>query len=255
MDIKILLIMIVVVICLCPVKEGLFIEDWATVDFTTSIHKDTDKDTYKDMKQVHFKELMNKFGEIFPTGNRNAGGPQFYHYIYSHREHLTKDKFLLYNTFYCGVSGSPIDPGRGKVYDYVKVNHVDGRTFVGLYHRCCWPCLAEIMKYTKVEHHTISLKDGPYEHMVITIPDPCRKKDQLPSEVDSYKCVNNNTENGVKTDSGRLIIAVLYNPELYNSKKHDKLLQPILDKCKDRMSTPVDQLQGGMGDIFVKVAS
>ena len=52
-----------------------------------------------------------------------------------------------------------------------------------------------------------------------------------------------------------MIIAVLYNPELYNSKKHDKLLQPILDLCKERMSTPVDQLQGGMGDIFVKLAT
>ena len=33
---------------------------------------------------------------------------------------------MLYNTFYCGVSGSPIDPNRGKVYDYVKLDHVDG---------------------------------------------------------------------------------------------------------------------------------
>tara|TARA_A100001015_G_scaffold320741_1_gene448280 strand:+ start:476 stop:1231 length:756 start_codon:yes stop_codon:yes gene_type:complete len=250
MDIKILLIMIVVVVWLCPVKEGLFIEDWATVDFT-SIHNDK----HKDMKQVHFKELMNNFGEIFPSGNRNAGGPQFYHYICSHKEDLTKDKFLLYNTFYCGVSGSPIDPGRGKVDDYVKVNHVDGRTFVGLYHRCCWPCLAEIMKYTKVEHHTISLKDGPYEHMVITIDDPCRKQDRFPSEVDSYQCVNKKTMNGIRTNSGRLIIAVLHEHELHNPEKHDSLLQPILDKCRERMATPVDQLRGGMGDIFVKVAT
>lgn len=251
MDIKILLIMVVVVVCLCPVKEGLFIEDWATVDFT-SIHKDK----HEDMKQVHFKELMNNFGKIFPTGNRNAGGPQFYHYIYSHKEDLTKDKFLLYNKFYCGVSGSPIDPGRGKVDDYVKMNHIDGKkSFVGLYHRCCWPCLADIMAHAKVEYYTIPLKDGPFKHMVITIPDPCRKEGQLPSEVDSYKCVNNKTENGVKADSGRLIIAVLYNPELYNPEKHDKLLQPILDQCKERMATPVDQLRGGMGDIFVKIAT
>lgn len=246
MDIKFLLIMVVIVVCLCPVKEGLFIEDWATVDFSI---ESNDKG-----KQHHYEELMKQFDKIFPTRNRNAGGPQFYHYIHSYKENITKDKFLLYNTFYCGVSGSPIDPTRGKVYDYVKMNHIDGRVFVGKYYRCCWPCLADIMSHAKVEHYTISLKDGPYEHMVITIEDPCKKKDQLPDEVNSYKCENKITKNGIRTNSGRLIIAVLHEHELYDPDSHDENLQPILDKCKERMNTPVEQLRGGMGDIFVKLA-
>ena len=247
MDIKICLLLLVILLCLCPVKEGLFIEDWASVDFSI---ESNDKG-----KQHHYEELMKQFDKIFPTRNRNAGGPQFYHYIHSHKGNLTKDKFLLYNTFYCGVSGSPIDPTRGKVYDYVKMNHIDGRVFVGKYYRCCWPCLADIMAHAKVEHYIESLKDGPHKHMVITIEDPCRKQDQLPREVDSYQCVNKKTMNGIRTNSGRLIIAVLQEHEIYTPTKHDKLLQPILDKCKERMSTPVDQLQGGMGDIFVKLAT
>ena len=116
---------------------------------------------------------MSEFDTIFPTRNRNAGGPQFYHHIYSHKENLTKELFLLYNTFYCGVSGSPIDPSRGKVYDYVKMNHIDGRTFVGYIIDAVGLVSRTLWAHAKVEHHTISLNDGPFEHMVITIDDPC----------------------------------------------------------------------------------
>jgi len=251
MDIKLLLLIVlfvVVIVCDYPLTEGLFIEDWQTVDFSSY-------EENMDMTQEHYEELMNNFRNIFPTGNRNAGGPQFYEYIYSHKDTLTKDKFMLYNKFYCGVSGSPIDPSRGKVYDYVKMNHIDSRVFVGKYYRCCWPCLADIMAHAKVEHHTVILKDGPYEHMVITINDPCLKQDKLPSEVSSYNCENNKTTNGIRTESGRLIIAVLHDHKLYDKEKHDTQLQPVLELCKERMNTPIDKLRGGMGDIFVKLAN
>lgn len=242
MSIKILLLFLVI-LCVCySMKEGL------TMDTT----EDTKEDT---SVQQHFKTLMSEFNTIFPTRNRNAGGPQFYHHIYSYKENLTKELFLLHNTFYCGVSGSPVDPGRGKVYDYVKMNHVDGRIFVGKYYRCCWPCLADIMAHAKVEHHTIPLNDGPFEHMVITIDDPCRKQDQLPDEVNSYKCENKITKNGIRTNSGRLIIAILHGHELYDPDSHDEILLPILELCEERMNTPVEQLRGGMGDIFVKIAN
>jgi hypothetical protein len=82
MSIKIFLL-IVVILCVCyPLKEGLTM--------------DTTKDT---SVQQHFKTLMSEFDTIFPTRNRNAGGPQFYHHIHSHKDTLKKDKFLLYNTF------------------------------------------------------------------------------------------------------------------------------------------------------------
>ena len=87
MDIKICLLLLVILLCLFPVKEGLFIEDWASVDFSI---ESNDKG-----KQHHYEELMKQFDSIFPTHNRNAGGPQFYHYIHSHKGNLTKDKFLF----------------------------------------------------------------------------------------------------------------------------------------------------------------
>ena len=38
------------------------------------------------------------------------------------KDKLTKENYFKYHTFYCGVSGSPIDPERKDRYDYVKVN-------------------------------------------------------------------------------------------------------------------------------------
>ncbi len=237
MHIKIILL-IIVIFCVIYPNNSLFIENYIN----------------NDEKKEHFEILMSEFEIIFPSRNRNAGGPQFYHHVYS-KNNITKELFLLYNSFYCGVSGSPIDPSRGKVYDYVKMNHVDGRTFVGKYYRCCWPCLADIMAHAKVEHHTISLNDGPFEHMVITIDDPCKKKESFPDEVDSYDCQNDITKNGIRTNSGRLIIAILHEHELYDHDSHDEDLQPILELCEERMNTPIKQLKGGMGDIFVKLAN
>ena len=247
MLIKIILIILVSIFICYPIKEGLFIEDWESVNYSY-------KSTNKIMIQQHYKKLMKHFDDIFPNRNRNTGGPQFYHFIDSHKENLTKDKYILYNTFYCAVSGSPIDPNREDKFNYVIVKHINNKKYIGKFFRCCKPCLADIMKYTKVEHHTINLKDGPYKHLVLTINDPCKYKDKIPDEVTSFKC-SDKTLNGVHTKSGKLIIGVLHNYKKYNSKKHYKKIKYSLDISKDRMNTDPDKLKYGMGDIFVKLAT
>ena len=78
---------------------------------------------------------MSDFSKIFPSRNRNSGGPQFYHHIVTSMN-PSKKEFIKYNTFYCAVSGSPIDPGRGKTYDNVVVDGLDGNTYYGRYYRC-----------------------------------------------------------------------------------------------------------------------
>jgi hypothetical protein len=110
------------------------------------------------------------------------------------------------------------------------------------------------MKYTKVEHHTVNLKDGPHGHMVLTIGDPCKNESEIPTEVTSFKCSDGKTSNGKRTISGRLIIGVLHEYEKYEPGKHDETINPIIEFSKDRMNTDPTKLQGGMGDIFVKLA-
>ncbi len=209
----------------------------------------TEESFSNDEKQGHFDRLMSQFNVIFPRkdgrGNRNAGGPQFYKFI--SEMGLSIEEFKLYNQFYCGVSGSPIDPNRTNIVKNISVNTLDGDKIVGSYYHCCWPCLCDIMKYARVEEHTLTLSDGGYTHNVLTIEDPCQNEEKFPQSVTAYQC-NGITENGIRTTSGRLIFAVLYEPLSDNS------LEFSTNQCQERMNTDPDDLRGGMGDIFVKLA-
>lgn len=198
-----------------------------------------------------FKKLMDDFKKIFPNGNRNSGGAQFYNYIIRKIKPSIKE-FKLLNTFYCAVSGSPIDPKRSNRTEYIIVDGVDGKKYYGKYFLCCWPCLCDIMKYVKVEEHTVKLKDGDYKHMALTINDPCSNPEKIPEEVTSFQCKDKKTENGEHTNSGRLIIGLLHETKEYNKEMHN--IDGILDRCEERMNTDPDDLKGGMGDIFVKLS-
>ena len=203
-------------------------------------------------KDEMFNELMSSFQDIFPDMNRNSGGAQFFKHIYD--KNLSKVDFDIYNTFYCGVSGSPIDPKRSKVFDYVKVKDISGNAVYGKYYRCCWPCICDITRWphVMVEKFTASLKDGDFDIDVLTIKDPCNPKrdNNIPSEVTSFNCVGNETSNAVFTNSGRIIFAVLHD---VTDTKPDGVDDSI-KQCIDRNNTDPNDLQGGMGDIFVKMA-
>lgn len=198
-----------------------------------------------------FKKLMDNFKIIFPNGNRNSGGVQFYNYILNEMNPTIKE-FKMLNTFYCAVSGSPIDPSRKGRTEYIIVDGIDGKKYYGKYYLCCWPCLCDIMKYVKVEEHTVELKDGKYKHMALTINDPCSNKEKIPKQVSSFKCEDKKTLNGEHTNSGRLIIGILHETEEYNKTNHN--MDNILNRCEKRMNTDPDDLKGGMGDIFVKLS-
>jgi hypothetical protein len=196
-------------------------------------------------KEEMFDNLMRNFRTIFPNGNRNAGGSQFYKYI-STELNLSREEFEIYNQFYCGVSGSPIDPRRSVNNNHIVIDGLNGEQYYGKYYRCCTPCLCDLMRYSKVERNTIELNDGPYEHYVITIDDPCVREDEIPNQVSSFICQDNKTENGIHTDSGRLIVGVLHEVTLYNGGDVDGDAY-----CNNRICQEPENLRGGMGDIFV----
>ena len=196
-------------------------------------------------KEEMFQELMTNFNTIFPDRNRNAGGAQFYNYIATELN-LSREEFDIYNQFYCAVSGSPIDPRRPVNNNHILLEGLNGEEFYGKYYRCCTPCLCDLMRYSKVETHTITLSDGPYEHYVITIDDPCIDPSNIPTQVSSFTCEGNKTGNGLHTLSGRLIVGVLHEVSLYNGETVDG------DQfCTERICQNPEDLRGGMGDIFV----
>ena len=227
---NLLLILIVSIMFLCICNN--------MIDGYTNYER---KDIYNQFMDTHYKD-------IFPYGNRNAGGPMFYKKIFELCDTMTQDEFHLHHSFYCGVSGSIIQSP--EQYDYIKVKGIDGNEYYGKYYRCCWPCLCDIMKYVYLDTHVAKLKDKNYEHYVLVIGDPCNK--ELPKEVSGYNCVNNITENGIRTNNGHLIIGVLHDVEIYDESRHN--IEDVMNQCKERMDTNPEDLKGGMGDIFVKLS-
>ena len=202
-------------------------------------------------KKISFEDLMKDFKSIFPDGNRNAGGPQFFKHIVD--MDLSKRDFELYNSFYCGVSGSPVDPERGNVSDYVIVKDINDNDIYGKYYRCCSPCLCDIMKYAKVDKFDITLDGEKHTYDVLTIDDPCCKSSAIPQEVSSFKCDGVKTQNGIHSRSGRLIFALLYDTKPATEVEKENI-KDVIGNCRERMNTQPDKLKSGMGDIFVKLS-
>jgi len=206
-------------------------------------------------KEDLYKNLMDNYNTIFPNGNRNGGGPQFFQYIY---ETINPNKmdFDLYNTFYCSVSGSPISPDRD-ASNLIVMKDLSNNNICGTYYRCCWPCNCDIMKYARVEKMDLELKDGIYNYFVITIDDPCLNEENMPDKVSCFKCKNKKTVNGTHAPSGRLIIGILHNANICNEIQLEEIKYNKLtgERCLERNSMPVDELRYGMGDIFIKLAT
>ena len=204
--------------------------------------------------QELYGNLMNDFSKIFPDRNRNSGGAQFFHHIMSLNP--TKDEFDHYNRYYCAVSGSPIDVNRKDNKSFIYIEDLDGNKICGDYYRCCVPCNCDLMKYSKVENMTLSLKDGDYDYYVITIDDPCSNEKSIPSSVTSFKCVNGKTQNGLHSPSGRLIKGILHNGRVCSDNEFKQIDEHDVtgDYCRERNSTKPEDLRGGMGDIFVQLS-
>lgn len=235
-----------------------------------------------------YDNLRNEWGSIFPDTNRNSGGVQFFNHLM--KMDLPKEEFDIYNKFYCGVSGSLIDPERiltkkndswefkqsNSANKFVMVKDKDDKFHCGFYYLCCWPCGADIMNYDNVnvllEKVDLKLKDGTFKYHVLTIPDPCKKSitkngnEVLPdpknktepwNDVSSFQCKNKLTENAYRTDSGRIVFAILHdvsscNLESYQSNPNfDK---EFYEKVVSRNGGSELQ-QWGMGQIFVELSN
>ena len=57
---------------------------------------------------VLYAELRANWNDIFPSGNRNAGGAMFFKYTLDNYKDY--NEFLSMNRFYCPVSGSFVPP-------------------------------------------------------------------------------------------------------------------------------------------------
>ena len=208
---------------------------------------------FAEEKNYH-KELITDWSRIFPDQNRNAAGPKFFKYIIDKK--ITYKDFIEFNKLYCAVSGSLIDPDSEP--DFLFVNESDTNTKIcGNYYKCCIPCSCDIMKYSKVQKMKYEFDDGLKEFFVFTIKNPCNKND-FPNRVNKdYFCDGKKiNDKQVYNLNDRIVIGLLHDGRSCNKDEIDyvKSHQVTGRYCELRNNTPLENLDAGMGDIFIKLA-
>ena len=209
--------------------------------------------SFAEEKNYH-KELITDWSRIFPDQNRNAAGPKFFKYIIDKK--ITYKDFIEFNKLYCAVSGSLIDPDSEP--DFLFVNESDTNTKIcGNYYKCCIPCSCDIMKYSKVQKMKYEFDDGLKEFFFFTIKNPCNKND-FPNRVNKdYFCDGKKiNDKQVYNLNDRIVIGLLHDGRSCNKDEIDyvKNHQVTGRYCELRNNTPLENLDAGMGDIFIKLA-
>ena len=216
------------------------------ISFTSIFAKENDIDTYE--------KLLEDWPLIFPDGNRNAAGPRFFKYIVD--QNLSYNQFNSFNKLYCSVSGSLISPNTQP--DEIYLTDVDtNEQICGQYYKCCWPCLCDVMKYASTKRININL-DGEEKYFnAIVINNPCSKND-FPDLVNrNYFCEGNslNPDYTYSVD-GKLVIGLMHNAKACNEYDIDYINNHEITgpMCEYRNSMPTEELNFGMGDIFINLA-
>ena len=132
--------------------------------------------TLNSAEKNYYQDIVNDWNKIFPDKNRNAAGPKFFKYILD--KEITYKDFVEYNKLYCAVSGSLISPNSTPEFVYLKEN-ITEKKICGAYYRCCIPCSCDLMKYSKTQKMKYKFTDIEKEFYVLTIDNPCGKKDFL----------------------------------------------------------------------------
>ena len=202
----------------------------------------------------YYEELRADWGKIFPNKNRNAGGALFFKYILDNSN--SRDEFFEKNKMYCSVSGSLVRPGSQP--EFVSVRGNDEELVCGSLYRCCWPCACDVMKFVKVQALEKTFDDKLELINVLTIKNPCEKPD-FPEEVDRESiCVGASLNKKRVTEiNGRLVVGVLFGGKICSPKDIEKINREVItgSYCPLRNNTPLKEVRGGMGDIFIKMAN
>ena len=209
--------------------------------------------SFAEEKNYH-KELITDWSRIFPDKNRNAAGPKFFKYIID--KDITYKDFIEYNKLYCAVSGSLIDPNSEP--DFIFVNEKETKKKIcGNYYKCCVPCSCDVMKYSEVQKIKHKFSDGTKEFFVFTIKNPCNKKD-FPNRVNKDYFCNGDKINDkqVYSINDHIVIGLLHDGKNCEKDEIDfvKSHKVTGRYCELRNNTPLENLNAGMGDIFIKLA-
>jgi len=205
-------------------------------------------------EERQYQKLLEDWPIIFPDGNRNAAGPRFFKYIVD--QNLNYDEFINFNKLYCSVSGSLISPNTQP--DEIYLTDIDSNEKIcGQYYKCCWPCLCDVMKYASTKKISLNFNGEVKFLNAIIIDNPCSDK-EFPELVNrNYFCEGESLHpKHTYSIDNKLVIGLMHNAKICNEYDLDYINNHEITgpMCEYRNSMPTEELNFGMGDIFINLA-
>ena len=204
--------------------------------------------------ELSYQQLKKDWWKIFPDGNRNVGGPKFFDYALKNSG--TVKEFTSFNRLFCPVSGSLVSPKSAPELVYVD-EEGSSRKICGQLYRCCWPCSCDVMKYVTAEKFNLQIGEQNDEFFLLKIKNPCTKEN-FPAEVTrSYFCKGDQiNDSSVHFSSEKITVGMLHDAHVCSREEIAYIDEQLITGkyCPLRNNTPVSEIKGGMGDIFIKLA-
>ena len=114
------------------------------------------------------------------------------------------------------------------------------------------------MKFVQVQTLEKTFNEKTEFINVLTIKNPCKKSD-FPKEVDRDSiCVGTLLNKKRVTEiNGRLVVGILFDSKICSPRDIEKINREVItgSYCPLRNNTPLEEVRGGMGDIFIKMAN
>lgn len=219
---------------------GSFAGVWSLLAFVVCLAPIVAQDTPDSLD-----DLFDKYGEIFPSGNRNAASHRWASYILERSQTMSDATLVKLFGGFCAVSGSPVRPSSSIRWRYT-LPLVGGGAASGSLHHCCWPCVCDTQDFIQVDTKSVSTLDGEKQYKFAVHGNPCAQPERIPAEAPDVSCADGLLEKAVRSDRGYVIVGMLFEDD------GDSMdTAAVQRQCAARAEA---EYNSGMGQIFRQVA-
>jgi len=136
-------------------------------------------------KGATVQDLHREYNRIFRYGNRNAASHRWSTFLLERSTQMTTDRFELFFSGFCAVSGSPVRPSDYNRYR-LTLPRLGGGSVSGTMHYCCWPCVCDTQDFIRIDTKNVTTRINEQsnelqtkQHYFAVIGNPCNNPEKL----------------------------------------------------------------------------